>query len=167
MRRNLFRDWSRRRRTSRAEAGLRQRDKDGAESTRACSSLTCFAPAHWRAPVSRHAAAATVERGACRRIRRARRARSRRGAAHPTGKAVHLDMINPRFLNAEDDTTRPDRDRRRRRNPRSATEIAVMRGDVVDTPISRPPRLRRRHQPDASLLGQIPFSGFLSAISAT
>jgi thioesterase DpgC len=57
------------------------------------------------------------------------------GAARLTrkGKAVHLDMINPRFLNAEDDTTLArtelavdiatlDR----------TTEIAVMRGVAVD-----------------------------------
>ena len=51
------------------------------------------------------------------------------------GKAVHLDMINPRFLNAEDDTTLAETelavdvatlDR--------TTEIAVMRGAAVEHP---------------------------------
>jgi (3,5-dihydroxyphenyl)acetyl-CoA 1,2-dioxygenase len=58
------------------------------------------------------------------------------GAARLTrrGKAVHLDMINPRFLNAEDDTTLAQTetavdiatlDR--------TTEIAVIRGGAIDS----------------------------------
>src|SRR4029077_13744878 len=58
------------------------------------------------------------------------------GAARLTrrGKAVHLDMINPRFLNAEDDTTLAQTelavdvatlDR--------TTEIAVIRGGAMDS----------------------------------
>jgi len=87
------------------------------------------------------------------------------GAARLTrrGRAVHLDMINPRFLNAEDDTTLSvtelavdvatlDR----------TTDIAVMRGVEVDNPKYRGKRIFGAGINLTHLyLGKIPFLWFL------
>jgi (3,5-dihydroxyphenyl)acetyl-CoA 1,2-dioxygenase len=87
------------------------------------------------------------------------------GAARLTrrGKAVHLDMINPRFLNAEDDTTLArtelavdvatlDR----------TTEIAVMRGVAVDNEKYRGKRIFGAGINLTHLyLGKIPYLWFL------
>jgi (3,5-dihydroxyphenyl)acetyl-CoA 1,2-dioxygenase len=87
------------------------------------------------------------------------------GAARLTrrGKAVHLDMINPRSLNAEDDTTLAQTelavdvatlDR--------TTEIAVMRGFVVDNEKYRGKRIFGAGINLTHLyLGKIPFLWFL------
>jgi (3,5-dihydroxyphenyl)acetyl-CoA 1,2-dioxygenase len=87
------------------------------------------------------------------------------GAARLTrrGKAVHLDMINPRFLNAEDDTTLAQTeiavdvatlDR--------TTEIAVMRGVVVDNEKYRGKRIFGAGINLTHLyLGKIPYLWFL------
>ena len=87
------------------------------------------------------------------------------GAARITrrGKAVHLDMINPRFLNAEDDTTLSQTelavdvailDR--------TTDIAVMRGDAVDNEKYRGKRIFGAGINLTRLyLGKIPFLWFL------
>jgi len=87
------------------------------------------------------------------------------GAARLTrkGKAVHLDTINPRFLNAEDDTTLAatelavdvatlDR----------TTEIAVMRGAAVDNEKYRGKRIFGAGINLTHLyLGKIPYLWFL------
>jgi thioesterase DpgC len=87
------------------------------------------------------------------------------GAARLTrrGKAVHLDMINPRFLNAEDDTTLArtelavdvatlDR----------TTEIAVVRGVAVDNEKYRGKRIFGAGINLTHLyLGKIPYLWFL------
>jgi (3,5-dihydroxyphenyl)acetyl-CoA 1,2-dioxygenase len=87
------------------------------------------------------------------------------GAARLTrrGKAVHLDMINPRFLNAEDDTTLSQTelavdvatlDR--------TTAIAVMRGVAVDNEKYRGRRIFGAGINLTHLyLGKIPFLWFL------
>jgi len=87
------------------------------------------------------------------------------GAARLTrrGKAVHLDMINPRFLNAEDDTTLSKTelavdvatlDR--------TTDIAVMRGVQVDNEKYRGRRIFGAGINLTHLyLGKIPFLWFL------
>ncbi|MGH6799361.1 MAG: enoyl-CoA hydratase/isomerase family protein [Roseiarcus sp.] len=87
------------------------------------------------------------------------------GAARLTrrGKAVHLDMINPRFLNAEDDTTLAHTelavdvatlDR--------TTEIAVMRGVAVDNEKYRGKRIFGAGVNLTHLyLGKIPYLWFL------
>ena len=87
------------------------------------------------------------------------------GAAQLTrrGKAVHLDMINPRFLNAEDDTTLSKTeiavdvatlDR--------TTDIAVMRGIEVENPKYRGKRIFGAGINLTHLyLGKIPFLWFL------
>jgi (3,5-dihydroxyphenyl)acetyl-CoA 1,2-dioxygenase len=87
------------------------------------------------------------------------------GAARLTrkGKAVHLDMINPRFLNAEDDTTLAETelavdvatlDR--------TTEIAVMRGVPVDNEKYRGRRIFGAGINLTHLyLGKIPYLWFL------
>jgi (3,5-dihydroxyphenyl)acetyl-CoA 1,2-dioxygenase len=87
------------------------------------------------------------------------------GAARLTrkGKAVHLDMINPRFLNAEDDTTLAQTeiavdvatlDR--------TTEIAVMRGVAVDIEKYRGKRIFGAGINLTHLyLGKIPYLWFL------
>jgi (3,5-dihydroxyphenyl)acetyl-CoA 1,2-dioxygenase len=87
------------------------------------------------------------------------------GAARLTrrAKAVHLDMINPRFLNAEDDTTLAQTeiavdvatlDR--------TTEIAVMRGVVVDNEKYRGKRIFGAGINLTHLyLGKIPYLWFL------
>ena len=87
------------------------------------------------------------------------------GAARLTrkGKAVHLDMINPRFLNAEDDTTLAQTelavdvatlDR--------TTEIAVMRGVAVDNEKYRGKRIFGAGINLTHLyLGKIPYLWFL------
>jgi (3,5-dihydroxyphenyl)acetyl-CoA 1,2-dioxygenase len=87
------------------------------------------------------------------------------GAARLTrrGKAVHLDMLNPRFLNAEDDTTLSETelavdvatlDR--------TTDIAVMRGVAVDNEKYRGKRIFGAGINLTHLyLGKIPFLWFL------
>jgi (3,5-dihydroxyphenyl)acetyl-CoA 1,2-dioxygenase len=88
------------------------------------------------------------------------------GAARLTrkGKAVHLDMINPRFLNAEDDTTLAHTeiavdvatlDR--------TTDIAVMRGVAVDNAKYRGKRIFGAGINLTHLyLGKIPYLWFLT-----
>ena len=87
------------------------------------------------------------------------------GAARLTrrGKAAHLEMVNPRFLNAEDDTTLAQTelavdvatlDR--------TTEIAVMRGVAVDNEKYRGKRIFGAGINLTHLyLGKIPFLWFL------
>ena len=87
------------------------------------------------------------------------------GAARLTrkGKAVHLDTVNPRFLNAEDDTTLAETelavdvatlDR--------TTEIAVMRGAAVDNEKYRGKRIFGAGINLTHLyLGKIPYLWFL------
>ena len=85
------------------------------------------------------------------------------------GKAAMLTMRNPRYLNAEDETTLDGLeialdvallDRK--------TELVVLRGDTVDAHQARgQARVRRGHQPHAPLPGQDPLSsGTSSATSA-
>ena len=88
------------------------------------------------------------------------------GAARLTrrGKAAHLEMINPRFLNAEDDTTLAETelavdvatlDR--------TTDIAVMRGTAVDNEKYRGKRIFGAGINLTRLyLGKIPFLWFLT-----
>jgi (3,5-dihydroxyphenyl)acetyl-CoA 1,2-dioxygenase len=88
------------------------------------------------------------------------------GAARLTrrGKAAHLEMINPRFLNAEDDTTLAETelavdvatlDR--------TTDIAVMRGIAVDNEKYRGKRIFGAGINLTRLyLGKIPFLWFLT-----
>jgi thioesterase DpgC len=118
----------------RAEATNRQGDKDGVEIDQGlflahalarprtgehlCHAMLLPRP-EIAAFASKFASKGSLDLGAARLTRK--------------GKAVHLDMINPRFLNAEDDTTLAETelavdvatlDR--------TTEIAVMRGAAVE-----------------------------------
>ena len=87
------------------------------------------------------------------------------GAARLTrsGKAVHLDMINPRFLNAEDDTTLAETELAvdvATLDP--TTEIAVMRGVAVDNEKYRGKRIFGAGINLTHLyLGKIPYLWFL------
>jgi (3,5-dihydroxyphenyl)acetyl-CoA 1,2-dioxygenase len=119
-----------------AEAAHPQRDKDGVEIDQGlflahvlarprigehlCHAMLLPRPES-AALVGEFASRGSLDLGAARLTRR--------------GKAIHLDTTNPRFLNAEDDTTLAQTeiavdvatlDR--------TTEIAVMRGAVVDNP---------------------------------
>jgi thioesterase DpgC len=147
-----------------AEAAHRQRDKDGVEidqglflahvlSRRRIGQHLCHAmllprPAS-AALVAEFASRGALDLGAARLMRK--------------GKAVHLDMINPRFLNAEDDTTLAQTeiavdvatlDR--------TTEIAVMRGVAVDNEKYRGRRIFGAGINLTHLyLGKIPYLWFM------
>ena len=110
-------DTKRGRRRSRSSAGRqgRRRDRPGPLPC-ACA----FAPAHRRTSLPRDALAATGKRRAYRRIRRARLARSRRCAPHPTRQgrpSRHDQSALPQRGGRHDPC--PDRARRRRRDARS------------------------------------------------
>jgi (3,5-dihydroxyphenyl)acetyl-CoA 1,2-dioxygenase len=147
-----------------AESAHRQGDKDGAEidqglflahvlSRPRIGEHLCHAmllPRPESAPlIAEFAERGSLDLGAARLTRR--------------GKAVHLDMINPRFLNAEDDTTLAQTelavdvatvDR--------TTEIAVMRGVAVDNEKYRGKRIFGAGINLTHLyLGKIPFLWFL------
>ncbi len=147
-----------------ADAGHPQRDKDGVEidqglflahvlSRPRIGEHLCHAMLLPRAESAGLAAAfasrGSLDLGAARLTRR--------------GKAVHLDMINPRFLNAEDDTTLSQTelavdvatlDR--------TTDIAVMRGVAVENEKYRGKRIFGAGINLTHLyLGKIPFLWFL------
>jgi thioesterase DpgC len=148
----------------RAEAAHRQGDKDGVEIDQGL--FLAHALAHSRigqhlchamllprpeigALAAEFASSGSLDLGAARLTRR--------------GKAVHLDMINPRFLNAEDDTTLAETelavdvatlDR--------TTEIAVMRGVAVENEKYRGKRIFGAGINLTHLyLGKIPYLWFL------
>jgi (3,5-dihydroxyphenyl)acetyl-CoA 1,2-dioxygenase len=147
-----------------AEAAHRQGDKDGVEIDQGlflahvlsrprigehlCHAMLLPRPES-ATLVAEFASRGSLDLGAARLIRR--------------GKAVHLDMINPRFLNAEDDTTLAQTelavdvatlDR--------TTEIAVMRGFVVDNEKYRGKRIFGAGINLTHLyLGKIPYLWFL------
>src|SRR4029077_6094824 len=87
------------------------------------------------------------------------------GAARLTrkGKAVHLDTINPRFLNAEDDTTLAATEIAVDvATLDSTTRIAVMRGAAVDNGKHRGKRIFGAGVNLTHLyLGKIPYLWFL------
>ena len=148
----------------RAEAAHRQGDKDGVEidqglflahalsrpriGAHLCHAMLLPRP-EIGALAAEFAARGSLDLGAARLTRR--------------GKAVHLDMINPRFLNAEDDTTLAETelavdvatlDR--------TTEIAVMRGVAVDNEKYRGKRIFGAGINLTHLyLGKIPYLWFL------
>jgi (3,5-dihydroxyphenyl)acetyl-CoA 1,2-dioxygenase len=147
-----------------AEAAHRQGEKDGVEIDQGlflahvlsrpeigehlCHAMLLPRPES-EALVAEFAARGSLDLGAARLTRR--------------GKAVHLDMINPRFLNAEDDTTLSrtelavdvatlDR----------TTDIAVMRGVAVENEKYRSKRIFGAGINLTHLyLGKIPFLWFL------
>ena len=147
-----------------AEAAHRQGEKDGAEIDQGlflahvlsrprigehlCHAMLLPRPES-AALVAEFASRGALDLGAARLTRR--------------GKAVHLDMINPRFLNAEDDTTLAQTelavdvatlDR--------TTEIAVMRGVAVDNEKYRGRRIFGAGINLTHLyLGKIPYLWFL------
>jgi thioesterase DpgC len=147
-----------------ADAACAQRDKDGVEidqglflahvlSRPRMGEHLCHAMLLPR-PESAALAAEFASRGSL-DLRAARLTRR--------GKAVHLEMINPRFLNAEDDTTLAQTeiavdvatlDR--------TTEIAVMRGVAVDNDKYRGKRIFGAGINLTHLyLGKIPYLWFL------
>jgi (3,5-dihydroxyphenyl)acetyl-CoA 1,2-dioxygenase len=147
-----------------AEAAHRQGDKDGVEIDQGlflahvlsrpssgehlCHAMLLPRPES-QALAAEFASHGSLDLGAARLSRR--------------GKAVHLDMINPRFLNAEDDTTLSQTelavdvatlDR--------TTDIAVMRGVAVDNEKHRGKRIFGAGINLTHLyLGKIPFLWFL------
>jgi (3,5-dihydroxyphenyl)acetyl-CoA 1,2-dioxygenase len=147
-----------------AEAAHRQRDKDGAEIDQGlflarvlahprigehlCHAMLLPRPES-AALAAEFALRGSLDLGAARLTRR--------------GKAVHLETINPRFLNAEDDTTLAKTelavdvatlDR--------TTEIAVIRGAAVDNEKYRGKRIYGAGINLTHLyLGKIPFLWFL------
>ena len=147
-----------------AEAAHRQGDKDGVEIDQGlflahvlsrprigehlCHAMLLPRPES-AALITEFAARGSLDLGAARLTRR--------------GKAAHLDMINPRFLNAEDDTTLAQTelavdvatlDR--------TTEIAVMRGVAVDNEKYRGKRIFGAGINLTHLyLGKIPYLWFL------
>jgi enoyl-CoA hydratase/carnithine racemase len=147
-----------------AEAAHPQRDKDGVEIDQGlflaqvlarpligehlCHAMLLPRPES-AALAAEFAARGSLDLGAARLTRR--------------GKAVHLDMINPRFLNAEDDTTLSQTelavdvailDR--------TTDIAVMRGVAVENEKYRGKRIFGAGINLTHLyLGKIPFLWFL------
>jgi enoyl-CoA hydratase/carnithine racemase len=147
-----------------AEAAHRQGDKDGVEIDQGlflahvlsrpssgehlCHAMLLPRPES-QALAAEFASHGSLDLGAARLSRR--------------GKAVHLDMINPRFLNAEDDTTLSQTelavdvatlDR--------TTDIAVMRGVAVDNEKYRGKRIFGAGINLTHLyLGKIPFLWFL------
>jgi (3,5-dihydroxyphenyl)acetyl-CoA 1,2-dioxygenase len=147
-----------------AEATLPQRDKDGVEIDQGIflahvlarprsGEHLCHAMLLPR-PESAGLVAEFVARGAL-----------DLGAARLTrkGKAVHLDMANPRFLNAEDDTTLSQMEIAvdvATLDP--STDIAVMRGVAVDNEKFRGRRIFGAGINLTHLyLGKIPFLWFL------
>jgi thioesterase DpgC len=143
-----------------AEAAHPQRDKDGVEVDQGiflahvlsrpvsgehlCQAMLLPLPES-AALAAEFASRGALDLGAARLMRR--------------GKAVHLDMINPRFLNAEDETTLPHTeaavdvatlDR--------TTDIAVMRGVAVENEKYRGKRILGAGINLTHLyLGKIPF----------
>ncbi|HEY1887912.1 MAG TPA: hypothetical protein VGG86_17980, partial [Roseiarcus sp.] len=118
----------------RAEAAHPQRDKDGVEIDQGLF----FAHALSRPRIGQHLCHAMLlprPEIAALSEEFATRGSLDLGAARLTrrGKAVHLDMINPRFLNAEDDTTLAETELAVDvATLDQTTEIAVMRGVAVD-----------------------------------
>jgi (3,5-dihydroxyphenyl)acetyl-CoA 1,2-dioxygenase len=148
----------------RAEAAYPQRDKDGVEidqglflahalSRPRIGEHLCHAMLLPRPEIAalsgEFAARGALDLGAARLTRR--------------GKAVHLDMINPRFLNAEDDTTLAETELAvdvATLDPR--TEIAVMRGVAVDNEKYRGKRVFGAGVNLTHLyLGKIPYLWFM------
>ena len=147
-----------------AEAAHRQGDKDGVEIDQGLF----FAHVLSRPRIGEHLCHAMLlprPESAALGAEFAARGSLDLGAARLTrrGKAVHLDMINPRFLNAEDDTTLArtelavdvatlDR----------TTEIAVIRGIAVDNEKYRGKRIFGAGINLTHLyLGKIPYLWFL------
>ena len=161
-----FRAWCRRAQEIAAEEGCLQRDKDGLEIDQGLFLSAVLAQRSVRARHLCHAmllprpdAEALLPQFAARR-----RARARHGASvERRGKAAIVTMRNPRFLNAEDETTLDgDRNLRRSRDARSGDRdrgAARRRGRSSEIP--GPPRVRRRHQSHPSLSGPIPFVWYL------
>jgi thioesterase DpgC len=148
----------------RAEASYPQRDKDGVEidqglflahvlSRPRIGEHLCHAmllPRPEIAALSREfATRGSLDLGAARLMRK--------------GKAVHLDLVNPRFLNAEDDTTLAETELAvdvATLDPR--TEIAVMRGVAVDNEKYRGKRVFGAGINLTHLyLGKIPYLWFM------
>ena len=147
-----------------AEATHPQRDKDGFEIDQglflaqvlSCPRLgqhlchTMLLPrSESAALVAEFASRGSLDLGAARLTRR--------------GKAVHLDMINPRFLNAEDDTTLAETELAVDVATLDRTaEIAVMRGVAVDNEKYRGKRIFGAGINLTHLyLGKIPYLWFL------
>jgi (3,5-dihydroxyphenyl)acetyl-CoA 1,2-dioxygenase len=148
----------------RAEAANRQGDKDGVEIDQGLF----FAHALSRPRIGEHLCHAMLlprPEIAALAAEFASRGSLDLGAARLTrkGNAVHLDMVNPRFLNAEDDTTLAETelavdvatlDR--------TTDIAVMRGVTVDNEKYRGKRIFGAGINLTHLyLGKIPYLWFL------
>jgi (3,5-dihydroxyphenyl)acetyl-CoA 1,2-dioxygenase len=147
-----------------AEAAHPQRDKDGVEIDQGLFLAHVFS----RPRIGEHLCHAMLlprPESAALASEFASRGSLDLGAARLTrkGKAVHLDMINPRFLNAEDDTTLSQTelavdvatlDR--------TTDIAVMRGGAVDNEKYRGKRIFGAGINLTHLyLGKIPYLWFL------
>jgi thioesterase DpgC len=147
-----------------AEAAHRQGDKDGAEIDQGLFLAHVLS----RSRIGEHLCHAMLlprPEGAALIPEFAERGSLDLGAARLTrrGNAVHLEMINPRFLNAEDDTTLAQTelavdvatlDR--------TTEIAVMRGVAVDNEKYRGKRIFGAGINLTHLyLGKIPYLWFL------
>jgi len=142
------------------EAAHPQRDKDGVEVDQGiflahmlsrpesgehlCHAMLLPLPES-AALVAEFASRGVLDLGAARLVRR--------------GKAVHLDMINPRFLNAEDETTLPHTEAAvdvATLDP--TTDIAVMRGVAVENEKYRGKRILGAGINLTHLyLGRIPF----------
>jgi (3,5-dihydroxyphenyl)acetyl-CoA 1,2-dioxygenase len=147
-----------------AEAALPQRDKDGVEIDQGiflahmlarprsgehlCHAMLLPRPES-EGLVAKFAAKGALDLGAARLTRK--------------GNAVHLDMVNPRFLNAEDDTTLGQTEIAvdvATLDP--TTDIAVMRGVAVDNEKFRGRRIFGAGINLTHLyLGKIPFLWFL------
>src|ERR1700735_1260116 len=147
-----------------AEAAHRQGDKDGVE----IDQVLFLAQALSRPRIGEHLCHAMLlprPESAALIAEFATRGSLDLGAARLTtsGKAIHLDMINPRFLNAEDDTTLAQTelavdvatlDR--------TTEIAVIRGVAVDNEKYRGKRIFGAGINLTHLyLGKIPYLWFM------
>ena len=147
-----------------AEAACPQRDKDGVEIDQGlflahllsrprigehlCHAMLLPRPES-AALTAEFASRGSLDLGAARLTRR--------------GKAVHLDMINPRFLNAEDDTTLAQTELAVDVATLDRTsDIAVMRGVVVDNEKYRGRRIFGAGINLTHLyLGKIPYLWFL------
>jgi thioesterase DpgC len=148
----------------RAEAAYPQRDKDGVEIDQGlflahalsrprigehlCHAMLLPRP-EIAALAAEFAARGALDLGTARLTRR--------------GKAVHLDLVNPRFLNAEDDTTLAETELAvdvATLDP--TTEIAVIRGVAVDNEKYRGKRIFGAGVNLTHLyLGKIPFLWFM------
>ncbi|WP_158818387.1 enoyl-CoA hydratase-related protein [Methylocapsa sp. S129] len=147
-----------------AEAALPQRDKDGVEIDQGLFLAHVLARPRSGEHLC-HAMLLPRPESAALAVEFAAKGALDLGAARLTrvGKAVHLDMINPRFLNAEDTTTLgateiavdvATLDR--------TTEIAVMRGVVVENEKYRGRRIFGAGVNLTHLyLGKIPFVWFM------